>query len=400
MNAKRSCRHTILGTHARLVLAWFFFLVPGASSLAADAGQLLADIRQTLLSQAVDSGVKVMSAGFVDSQGKLHESAYFESGTEVRGVRVRSYLQSSGALDSKPELLPLALRSPGQCSAGRIVKYSRPLFITVSTSDVIMPLNQLTRADLQSGLEEVLLDALAQGGLWQPIPWGPRVANLSPYTLLLTGFRLPEAEYRLHVEVTTARQVPGEDGHSALRQAVQGAPALMRRVAATNPVIPVDNPARYPAEILQFHLSLADRFSGDLLLEQSFTIQLPGMRANLRQTDLLVGMLPRMREAGVELARAMARLPGCQLAQVRIFGLPDDTGQTLRVDLGADNGVNLGARFLLSTTDLTRGGSVLNPAVMEGLAIAEVVALANHSAQLRIIAGQENLPDYRFAVPF
>ena len=73
----------------------------------------LGAIRQAILQATMDRPTRVLSSAWIDDKGALHESAHFQSESEVRGVRVLSYLQDEQ--DTPPqvsaEVLPWGWRT-------------------------------------------------------------------------------------------------------------------------------------------------------------------------------------------------------------------------------------------------------------------------------------------------
>lgn len=69
---------------------------PSAAERAAHERELEA-IRNALVDTAVAAPVRVQSFGWIDSQGRLHESSQFTSDARVRGVRVQAYLDDPQA---------------------------------------------------------------------------------------------------------------------------------------------------------------------------------------------------------------------------------------------------------------------------------------------------------------
>jgi hypothetical protein len=72
----------------------------------------LSAIRQAILQATIDRPTRVLSSAWIDDKGALHESAHFQSESEVRGVRVLSYLQDEPdtPLEVSAEVLPWGWR--------------------------------------------------------------------------------------------------------------------------------------------------------------------------------------------------------------------------------------------------------------------------------------------------
>ena len=52
-----------------------------------ESEMLLDELKQSLVQRAVNSGLSVASVGFIDSTGRLVESTYFNTGTNIEAIR-------------------------------------------------------------------------------------------------------------------------------------------------------------------------------------------------------------------------------------------------------------------------------------------------------------------------
>ncbi|MEL0294504.1 MAG: hypothetical protein VXA66_12645, partial [Alphaproteobacteria bacterium] len=108
MIIKRSL-NTVLGM-------WLATLASGVfadSPEDARAGQALLDsLKLELLNQSIDSGLSIKSTGFIDASGRLVESTYFETDTQIRGFANARLLQQSRQTVSGVSALLASADSP------------------------------------------------------------------------------------------------------------------------------------------------------------------------------------------------------------------------------------------------------------------------------------------------
>ena len=86
------------------------------SSERLNAGQRLEAIKQALIELSIGREMTLASSGFIDERGVLHESSLVTSQSNVRGVRVVSYLEEAGVSVAK---LKVDLQSDSACDDSR-----------------------------------------------------------------------------------------------------------------------------------------------------------------------------------------------------------------------------------------------------------------------------------------
>ena len=86
------------------------------SSERLSAGQRLEAIKQALIELSIGREMTLASSGFIDERGVLHESSLVTSQSNVRGVRVVSYLEEAGVPVAK---LKVDLQSDSACGDSR-----------------------------------------------------------------------------------------------------------------------------------------------------------------------------------------------------------------------------------------------------------------------------------------
>ena len=107
---------------------------------AGDPEQHLKAIRDALVESTLAAPVRVQSFGWIDSEGRLHESTQFTSDARVRGVRVQSYVEDPAAARVKVDLdvLPTGLVRQAEADPQRCLdsqrRWRQALHVEVSTA--------------------------------------------------------------------------------------------------------------------------------------------------------------------------------------------------------------------------------------------------------------------------
>ena len=87
----------------------------GATTSLEGAERVLAAIREALVERALEAPTRVLSLGWIDAAGTLHETTQFRTDARVRGVRVLGYFDDEGEA-TRPRLsaeidIPASLRA-------------------------------------------------------------------------------------------------------------------------------------------------------------------------------------------------------------------------------------------------------------------------------------------------
>jgi len=386
----------------------------GLCSLAAaqpvsDAELLLESIKQAFVDTTLEENINVVSSAFIDSSGRLIESAYFESGTTVRGVRILDYLQGEPARQKTGlDVLPAALQySAGECRQNASNKYSRTVLFSNQVQLNSGRINNTNAPGLSIALDEALTGALRGSGAWLAVPLDTRLAQLSRYQTLATGLMpFEQADYSIELDFET-------DEHPAtwrqplrlVRQATDQAAELFRRTVGKNPVVPVFRSAVLKRVDFVYTLRLQDLHTGSLLHSASYRQSLPPRPESLISSDEMEALLPPLQRDLQSFMDEAEGLFNCKVERLNLRLASnadyDSVAQaSLRLNIGSLNGAVPGDRFLLSTTTINQPDNVLNSDLVAQLSIGEIVASDLYESQLQIIAGNGSAANLRYAVPF
>lgn len=181
-----------------------------AGTAAADAERQLQAIRDALVEKTLAAPVRVQSFGWIDTEGRLHESTQFTSDTRVRGVRVQSYLEDPAVaaaaaaaaeavrVQVDADVLPSGLgrkvqADPQQCLASAR-RWRQALHVEAVNPSGIPVVHTLTRDLVQS-----FLDAARESRRWvaQRRPLQPATA----YEQALVGREVDRTEWLARIEL-------------------------------------------------------------------------------------------------------------------------------------------------------------------------------------------------------
>ncbi len=359
-------------------------------AVAADASASttrLERIRESLVDRALEAPVRVTSNAWVDESGQFrHVTRLFsdlraraladlDPGTEVRPALSVKASGAASTQSSMPEgtdsVRPAAPASPpapssraamGQASA--VSASSAPASECTRRSDGLKRQAQIRidtrpfdgahgRAKLVDLAEFARVELVRQArgaALLQPVTIEGLPGNLYDYRLASNG--VFDTPYFVDIEVRSTG-VPD-------RSLKPGAPLEARDITLT--------------------LSLVERAADVVVVSRSYPISLSGVTPAVGRADWSALAGPLIRRQVEEWVRLAEESAGCEPFRVR----GDlQANSTLQIPVGAGAGVRVGDRWLLS--DSARVPSrVLERSAMEGLRIAQVIAVGRHSATLRL----------------
>ncbi|MEY4713006.1 MAG: hypothetical protein RIS88_2456 [Pseudomonadota bacterium] len=296
----------------------------------ADPERQLQAIRDALVEKTLAAPVRVQSFGWIDTEGRLHESTQFTSDTRVRGVRVQAYVEDPAApvrVQVDTSVLPAGLGQAGQADPERCLASGRRWRQALHVEAVghVAP-------PLLKQLQQAFVDAARDSRRWvaQPRPFQPE----TPYEQAVHGRDTDRTEWLARIEVAATS--------GALQARIAVAP-LLRPEQALRVRVPLSNVEVVSGAGSSFAVSPRDvetAMSGALAaLERQgaceplwYSVAGSGERLHLRE-GVAHGLQPGDRLLLVERQHLPARLldPGAAraLALVQV-GQPSAHGTPLR----------------------------------------------------------------------
>lgn len=358
-----------------------------------DSDAILATLKQSLLDEGLQQGVRMVSSGYVDSSGRLVESTYFSSFADVNGVRVLEYFPEADRQKQVADIntLPPALQALALGSCLR----PRP----VMKRNAVVSINQNTRnlPPLQNLIEKSVFSTFAND--WELSVDTQRYLGNRFEDAYLGRVRTQNTDFHFEIavnELDEAKDMPGIKAKvNGLTQQVKMG---FNRILQVNPLIEVAPVAVADPVALQFVVTLVDLVEPANNKEEKFYLLLNrDGRQLVKDNDLRnfeEGLSARLESWRKEL------LPEDSCVLQFAYVHAGETPKTMALNMGSLNGLRAGERFLLLGKDIIKDG-FLNADWTENMAIAKVVMIGIDRAQLEILTEPVlDGSDFMYALPF
>jgi len=364
----QALHHPLYGTlanHAAKLLATLCAAAWAAGCAAqalSDEERLLA-IRNSLVQIALQGPMQVQSTAWIDAQGALQEGNSFRSGMQVRGVRVLSYerdaqgepranvqIDSQAALPNKAGLAPPSQQQcPDNSKPGRLrhlvaLQWTEP----TSWGPDDLPLLESARELLRRYWQQVANDSK----VWRLIEpdYDPAERSGSAYKNALLGSGVDHVPWRLNLTLQSAPQA----------QRIEAQPISVRLTA-----------------------SLSARNQAQPILQTSISLALRSERSNWGVPRLDAATQHQVLQQMGIWAQTLQHSLACQTVVPRVTRNGDTD---IRINAGSAAGVRPGDEWLL-VDDRQFPGKLLEAGVAAQSVLARVRSVAEHEAQLDLLAG-------------
>lgn len=336
-------------------------------------------IRTKLVESAQKAGVRVRSLAWLDEKGQLYESNRFDSLAKVRGIRVNEYLgeTSVDVNDVSAEALP-------QDCGPEATKFLRHAYFKVHagkggeyfSGHQLQVMAQTLEPDFQKLLSS------QTGWRFSAAPVSPAgLESRSLYEQRLLGRSSETAGYRLEVEVSDMGSFMQEPPRPEPSEGRAPAPRWLVSWAQQVGL----EPAAVQVGLLGITASLVDLSSGRV--EFQSTAQLPMRLIRRGYLEPVEPVVQDMQQAQTILSGLrfdLQRAMRCMSPEYPV--LERRTGDRFVVQAGRLLGLEVGTQMLLSPTNqfVKR---VLQPGVVESLALGVVESVGNDQAVVRFVEG-------------
>jgi len=360
---------------------------------AEDSEEILATLKQALLDEGLQQGVRMVSSGYVDSSGRLNESTYFSSNADVNGVRVLEYLPETFKKKQQLDIstLPPALHALayGSCMQPRPVM-KRNAVISISQQTRNLPA-------LQSLIEKSVFSTFEND--WKLSVDSKRSLDNRYEDAYLGRARIQNADFQFQIdlkELSDTSDMPGIKAKlNGLRKQLKTG---IIRLFDANPLFEVPPVAEADPIVLELAFTLIDLVQSENNKEEKFYLLLNRDASRLVADnnfsyfeDRLVSRLERWRQK-------LIQEDSCLLQFSYVHA--GETPNTAILNMGILNGLSIGDRFLLLGDDLIKDG-LLNADWSLNMAIAQVLTLGEDRAELEILT--ESIlygSDFMYALSF
>ena len=348
---------------------------PGAQAQSAT----LDAIRAKLVESAQKAGVRVRSLAWLDEKGQLYESNRFDSLAQVRGIRVNEYLgeTSVDVNDVSAEALP-------QDCGPEATKFLRHAYFKVHagkggeyfSDHQLQVMAQTLDPDFQKLLSS------QTGWRFSAAPASPAgLGSRSLYEQRLLGRSSETAGYRLEVEVSDMGSFMQEPPRPEPSKGRAPAPRWLVGWAQQVGL----EPAAVQVGLLGITVSLVDLSSGRV--EFQSTAQLPMRLIRRGYLEPVEPVVQNMQQAQTILSGLrfdLQRAMRCMSPEYPV--LERNPGDRFVVQAGRSLGLEVGTQMLLSPSNqfVKR---VLQPGVVESLALGVVESVTDNQAVVRFVEG-------------
>lgn len=336
-------------------------------------------IRTKLVESAQKAGVRVRALSWLDEKGQLYESNRFDSLAKVRGIRVNEYLgeTSVDVNDVTAEALP-------QDCGPEATKFLRHAYFKVHAGKGGEYFSghqlQVMAQTLSPDFEKLL--SSQTGWRFSPAPASAEgLGSRSLYEQRLLGRSSESATYRLEVEVSDMGSFMQEPQRP---EPTAGRGPTPRWLVNWAQQVGLE-PTPVQVGVLGISVSLVDLSSGRV--EFQTTAELP-MRLIRR------GYLEPFEPVVQDMQQAQTILTGLRLELQRAMRcmspeypvIERRSGDRFVIQAGRSLGLETGTQVLLSpSTQFVK--KVLQPGVVESLALGVVESAGEHQAVVRFLEG-------------
>ena len=353
---------------------------PGTPQPSARAQSTTLDaIRSKLVESAQKAGVRVRSLAWLDEKGQLYESNRFDSLAQVRGIRVNEYLgeTSVDVNDVSAEALP-------QDCGPEATKFLRHAYFKVHAGK-----GGEYFSDHQLQVMAQTLDPDFQKLLSSQTGWRFSAAPVSPaglesrslYEQRLLGRSSETAGYRLEVEVSDMGSFMQEPSRPEPKAGRGPTPGWLVNLAQQVSL----EPTAVQVGLLGITVSLVDLSSGRV--EFQSTAQLPMRLIRRGYLEPVEPVVQDMQQAQTILSGLrfdLQRAMRCMSPEYPV--LERNPGDRFVVQAGRSLGLEVGTQMLLSPSNqfVKR---VLQPGVVESLALGVVESVSDNQSVVRFVEG-------------
>lgn len=337
----------------------------------------LEKIKQSLLQQAVDNGVRLRGLSYLDDSGRLQESQLFESAISVQGVQIASYLEAAG-VTPQPISEPVDLSD--QCLWQSVTGARPTVGITVSRVRAPNPANDINFEALARFIYSVSGEAFSQHSIASAMRVEPSQPNASAHNRYAfgVGSLRPPQSYQLAWTIRFA-----EGTHPAFAATGRGISTSSSWVlSSVSDRLPFDNRTRrFQGHRLVIEATLTHTVTRQLVAQVALPYRLPSFSATHDPSSVLKelerGLRMLLSRKVSDFAAALECRPALYTGQLNHRSI-----MTMRA--GIADGVQVGQWFLAGDPSLM-AEHWLNNDNMGSLGIYQAVSVGPRETQLEAL---------------
>jgi len=380
----RSLNRKLLLT-AVLLCAFQAVATPVNRVADADANRRLEAIKQALIDLSLGTELQLASSAFLDERGVLHESSMITSQSQVRGVRVLSYLEEAGVGIADVAATLVSSDCPMARSGLR-----REALISVVQGGTNPRFGDHYLSEIGDLSKQLLSDVLSRSSIWSVTPaqrfnsgyhkkMSATGGNRPPFVIQLG---LQQAEPESGMNLVAVKRYLGVQRNTALSWSKSQVPSLAGREP-------------WSKQLLTLDMRLIDPVLGNTVLSETVEIDYPSMSRGYDKTPLPVEFVGQLESISQGFVQRLDEVLQCSAHyyhvsdQTTVKG-PASSTNSVQINAGSNAGVQVGDQFLLSPTPQIIGqGASLGD--IEKLILAEVQSVTQHTSMLKVTAGAGEL---------
>ena len=376
-----------------------------ASELGSNPNELLLDeIKYSLLSQSLDAGLSISSAGFIDSTGKLIESTYFRMDSSIDGLRNKRLIERrNNSTPAVERFVESFSQGQNECD-NQSNKYRREINVLFEGNNWGSTTDSTLQLEIKDIVITVLSNEIDRSPMWYSTrdPQDTESVDTTQYFAAVSPQNKDtrSSRYVIQVNMATDRgNPPVLEGLRTIRSA--GAKFLL---ATTNsqlvgPLIRKDSSS--PFKVI-LDISFIDSLNGTELASYDMQFYTSSSTHNLMPRRLTSANREVLNQGLDQFLEILEKARDCDFEEtpVTIDKNYEAAGVTwVRINKGSAAGIRLDDRFVLSSTRLNHRQLLLNPEVLQSIVIGEVKDVNYHNSVIEVIAGEASSP-FLSAIPF
>ncbi|MDA9783613.1 hypothetical protein N9C14_02015 [Gammaproteobacteria bacterium] len=364
--------------------------------------ELLEELKKELLNQTIESGLSLASSGYIDSTGKLFESTFYETTSRISAVRNLNFRKKQSKNSNINRIIDLVSNEENKCVKHHRIYKKR---IGIQFNDKITgEFDGNVKEEIKKNLEKEISQKLLSSSQWY-IASGVQNKFQTPSTKYFSVLNrrnenISENRYLIIVDLKDSNNILSIP--ASLKRIKSSSVGLMSSVSNSRFVNNLTADKFQKKRRAVVTMSAIDLDLGKTLISRIFSLSVEKSAYNLRSESLSVSNINKIREQAVFFASELTSFDACEFEDIKINSYSQisvNSNQKIRLGIGSREGVNEGDLFIMSPSTFTGYNSLLDPSILENLAIGEVIDVNSSNAEVKILSGNF-LKTYRSAIPF
>ena len=364
--------------------------------------EILEELKKELLNQTIKSGLSLASSGYIDSTGKLFESTFYETTSRISAVRNLNFRKKQSKNSNINRIIDLVSNEGNQC-AKHHQNYKKRIGIQFNDK-ITGEFDGNAKEEIKKNLEKEVSQKLLSSSQWY-ITSGVQNKFQTPSTKYFSVLNrrnenISENRYLIIIDLEDSNNILSIP--ESLKRIKSSSVGLMSSVSNSRFIDNLTADRFQKKRRAVVTMSAIDLDLGKTLISRIFSLSVEKSAYNLRSESLSVRNITKIREQAVFFASELTSFDACEFEDIKINSYSQisvNSNQTIRLGIGSREGVNEGDLFIMSPSTFTGYNSLLDPSILENLAIGEVIDVNNSNAEVKILSGNF-LKIYRSAIPF